>query len=396
MQKAKQSRMFINQSSKMNNTAQHIVAVHLYNDYSGSPRILGQWLNHAVGQGQSVELHTSDTAGILDEVREAKRRTFSYRPRKNKVLTLIHFLRIQMLLFWRISQISREGRVVYVNTILPFGAILGARLRGIPVVCHVHEVSVRPRLLNAFLKKIAMRSSRRLIFVSDYVANHSGMQNDNSVTIPNALSPEFLQGVLPADSTKSSNTFRVLMLASIREYKGLNQFLELAKRLPQVAFELVLNGTEEEATAFFEPHSIPDNLRFWPSQTNVHPFYARAHLVLNLSLPDQWIETFGLTALEAMAYGLPAIVPPVGGIAELVVDGESGYHCDSYDVSLLADLVEELRTNSKAYQTMATAAESRGRKYRFQDFALAIDQIIHESSLRKFVPNRDVESALGS
>jgi glycosyltransferase involved in cell wall biosynthesis len=42
---------------------------------------------------------------------------------------------------------------------------------------------------------------------------------------------------------------------------------------------------------------------------------------VNLSDKTQFIETFGMTALETMAAGLPVIVPTEGGIAEMLRDG---------------------------------------------------------------------------
>ena len=44
-------------------------------------------------------------------------------------------------LFFKIN--SRD--TVYINTLLPFGAALAAKLRGCKVVYHVHEVSVKPQ-----------------------------------------------------------------------------------------------------------------------------------------------------------------------------------------------------------------------------------------------------------
>ena len=40
------------------------------------------------------------------------------------------------------------------------------------------------------------------------------------------------------------------------------------------------------------------------------------------------VETFGMTILEAMPYGIPAIVPNVGGPLELVQHGYNGYCVD--------------------------------------------------------------------
>ena len=54
---------------------------------------------------------------------------------------------------------------------------------------------------------------------------------------------------------------------------------------------------------------------------DVAKFYNQATLVVNLSDKTQFIETFGMTALETMAAGLPVIVPTEGGIAEMLRDG---------------------------------------------------------------------------
>ncbi len=49
-----------------------------------------------------------------------------------------------------------------------------------------------------------------------------------------------------------------------------------------------------------------------------------------VSLVDNYQETFGLTVVEAMAYGLPAIVSEFNGYAELVREGETGFRVPTY------------------------------------------------------------------
>ena len=108
------------------------------------------------------------------------------------------------------------------------------------------------------------------------------------------------------------------MLCSFKEYKGVYDFVELAKLNPERQFELILNSSRKFIEGFILEHRLVKNLQIHPSQKNVHPFYEKARLVLNLSHPETWIESFGMTALEAMAYGTPCIVPEKGGISELV------------------------------------------------------------------------------
>ena len=60
-----------------------------------------------------------------------------------------------------------------------------------------------------------------------------------------------------------------------------------------------------------------NNIKILSRQTDVSTFYNKASVVLNLSDKRQFVETFGLTALEAMSAVLPVIVPTEGGIAEM-------------------------------------------------------------------------------
>lgn len=360
-----------------------VIAVHLYNDYSGSPLIFSQWLQHAVRKGNEIILHTSNTKGKLDQVLVHKRVGFDYRPSKIKLLTLAKFLWVQVLLFCRILFVSPKNTTVYVNTILPFGAILAAWVRRIPVICHIHEVSVKPRLLNGFLQGVARRFSNQMVFVSEYVANSSNAPYHKASVVPNSLSPEFKSLMISPLKRVQNSSFTVLMLASVKTYKGLAQYLQLAQTLPQIEFELVLNGSESDIESFFGSNNIPQNLLIWPAQKDVHPFYQRADLVLNLSLPDQWIETFGMTALEAMAYEIPVIVPYIGGIAELVIDGSCGYHCDPYSIDVLKEQILKLQNDPELYSKMAASAKERESEYSFRDFASNIDQIVAQALLTK-------------
>lgn len=172
--------------------------------------------------------------------------------------------------------------------------------------------------------------------------------------IPNAVPAEFAKRLIP-NSEEAFQRKTVLMLGSLKLYKSPLEFIELARRMPQFAFELVINDTQEQIGKFLEEHSVDGlpNLKIYPRQADVVPFYNRASMVLNLSNKRMFVETFGLTALEAMSAGLPVIVPTVGGIAEMVEDGVNGYKVDVQELERIICLIKKTLNDKDHYMRMA-------------------------------------------
>lgn len=109
--------------------------------------------------------------------------------------------------------------------------------------------------------------------------------------------------------------------------------------------------------------NISDNVTIHPRQDDVASFYNSASIVLNLSDKERFIETFGLTALEAMSTGLPIIVPTVGGIAEMVEDGVNGYKIDVAQLSEIEGVIESILTNKNLYIHLANNASVCSERY---------------------------------
>ena len=74
------------------------------------------------------------------------------------------------------------------------------------------------------------------------------------------------------------------------------------------------------------------------------------------------LEAFGLVIVEAMASGLPVVSAGVGGITDIVVDGETGYLCAPGSEVALADAVSRLITDDNLRQRMGRAAHERALK----------------------------------
>ena len=70
-------------------------------------------------------------------------------------------------------------------------------------------------------------------------------------------------------------------------------------------------------------------------------------------------ESFGLAALEAQSSGVPVVASKVGGIPEVVADGETGFLCGVGDVKALSDSVLRLFQDDKLHRCMADAARKR-------------------------------------
>jgi len=75
-------------------------------------------------------------------------------------------------------------------------------------------------------------------------------------------------------------------------------------------------------------------------------------------IPSQ-SESFGLSALEAMACGLPVVSSSVGGLPELVTHNEVGYIAEIGDIKRMAKYIVSLFTNEKKYQQFSENARKR-------------------------------------
>lgn len=116
-----------------------------------------------------------------------------------------------------------------------------------------------------------------------------------------------------------------------------------------------------------------NNIQVVPRQEDVSRFYNAASVVVNLSDKTRFIETFGLTALEAMAAGLPVIVPTVGGIAEMVEEGANGFKTDVSDLSAISAHIKALLSDEGLYRRLSENALASSKHY---DASAMLERII--------------------
>lgn len=120
---------------------------------------------------------------------------------------------------------------------------------------------------------------------------------------------------------------------------------------------------------------IYDDVKFVGKQAELVPLLSAADLFL---MPSQ-SESFGLSALEAMACEVPVVSSSVGGLPELNVHGETGYIAEIGDIERMAKYATELLTNEQKHRLFAAA--SRRRAVEMFDMKKIVDQ--YEDYYRK-------------
>ena len=352
-----------------------IVFVHLFNDRSGSPKVLSQVIKHMAQRDIPFEILTSDHSnGFLSEL-PGLRRTIFYRRSENKILTLVLYIYSQAYLFLACLRYFKSDVLFYVNTMMPCGAALAAWVMRKSVIYHIHETSLKPALLKRFLRLVIKLTSSKIIFVSNYLQQAESFSEQSQYVVHNALELNTSQ----ISMRKSGAKFNVLMLCSMKVYKGILEFFNIANALidqQYVEFTLVLNAEPAEIETWLSGVEVPNNVRLFSRQTDVAGFYERADLLLNLSRPDQCIESFGLTIIEGMAHGLPVIVPPIGGPAEIVCHGREGFLIPCYQTLLITNAIELLISDPVLHARLAHNARIRALEFNLVNFEKNISQVI--------------------
>jgi len=336
-----------------------IYAFHLLNDFSGSPKVLKQLATGWVAKGFDVNIVTSKGKdGFLSEIDGVTYHQFWYSWAPNPFLRLLNLIISQLSLIGLMLFKLKRKDIVYVNTVLPFGAAIVGKIIGCRIIYHMHETSMKPVILKKVLFGIANWAASDAVYVSNYLLHQENLGNVKKHLLYNAIENDFLETALRTRKT-NENSKNVLLVCSLKEYKGVVEYVNLARDNSEYSFRMILNSTDEDISRFFMHSIIPDNLEILSTKKNLHPYYNWADVIVNLSRPDGWIETFGLTVIEGMAYGLPAIVPPVGGITELVEDGENGYKVDCRDSALLNNKLKQILDYPATYRSMVDEAKKK-------------------------------------
>ena len=344
-----------------------IVAFHIYNDYSGSPKVLSMVLRGLLSRGYNIDLLTSVKGGALDELEDYKNihiYRHYYKFGRNKIIQFCRYLYTQIYAFIFVFRyFSKKDIVLYLNTIMPIGAALAGKITRKRVIYHYHENAHVKGIFYKVLTFIMQKLADDVICVSEYQRSFL-KRKKNIYVIPNALPIDF-ENKCEFVAKQSRDRKTVLMLSSLKLYKGVIEFIRLSQLLPQYKFELVINDTNENIDKFIHENNIEisENLKVWDRQTNVLPFYERSSLVVNMSNKKMFVETFGLTALEAMTAGIPVIVPTVGGIAEMVTDGYNGYKVDAEDLNNLKEKIQVILDNKKEYEKLRKNAMEFATKF---------------------------------
>lgn len=155
----------------------------------------------------------------------------------------------------------------------------------------------------------------------------------------------------------------VLFLARLEPAQGIFDLVDalagVRAAVPDVRLVCAGEGDRAAVARYAEQRGIADVVKFtgWAGPSAKRALLENAAL---FALPA-YEEALPPALLEAMAAGIPAVVSPVGGLPEVVVDGVSGFFAAPGDVATLQRLLRRLLLDAALRERVGTAARESVR-----------------------------------
>jgi N-acetyl-alpha-D-glucosaminyl L-malate synthase BshA len=152
-------------------------------------------------------------------------------------------------------------------------------------------------------------------------------------------------------------------------FRKVKRVLDVIKIFAQIRSEvnakLLMIGDGPERTNAEElcrEMHLCDDIVFLGSQNPVEEIYSIGDLFL---MPSE-TESFGLSALEAMACGIPCITSEAGGLPEIVVHGENGFYAPVGDIEAMGRHAINLLQSPDMWRAFSVAARARAEEFRLE------------------------------
>ena len=236
-------------------------------------------------------------------------------------------------------------------------------LHGTDITIVGQDPSFRP------ITKFSIEKSDGLTAVSRYLQQETlttfGCTACRIEVIPNFIDPDVYDRSRHVSTLKDQVDpgTRVLMhISNFRPVKHVKDVVQIfgrvAERIPSVLVMVGDGPDRVDAEAEARALGVQDKVFFLGKIDAVAPLLAGADLFL---LPSR-SESFGLSALEALASGVPVIGASAGGLPEVVRSGETGVLCAAGDVDGMADAAIGILGDRDRWQAMSDVAASDARQ----------------------------------
>jgi glycosyltransferase involved in cell wall biosynthesis len=249
-------------------------------------------------------------------------------------------------------------------------------LAGVPVVLagrrSLPDVSRTRVWYRELARDLAMRKVDAVVSNSmaaaDAAVTTEGIDRSRIHVIPNAVLLPDTDGADPSEIRRSlglaPGEVAIACVASLREGKGHDQLIDLAKELrgpyPQLRFLFVGEGSRfDPIAARIEAEGIGDVVRILTGMGDARRLYEGFDIVVQASVS----EGLPNVVLEAAAAGRPIVATSVGGTPEILTSGVDGILVPRQDLPAMRAAIVELLDSPQTRDRLGQAARERATFY---------------------------------
>ncbi len=249
---------------------------------------------------------------------------------------------------------KRKSTLVHCHGLFAVGteAILCRLLGVVGIVVHVHNLV--PRLSPG--QRVKRTVLNRL--VDDYIAVSKKVEHslrakrfDRITTIQNGTDlAKWEFHAKPASGSLGfpEDAFVLGMIGRVVKRKGFDLFLEVLAANREVYGIIVGEGDYyDPVVKKLQQMGLEKKVRCFPFDPNLQKYYAMLDALFLYSTH----EGLPLVLLESQASGVPYLGNPVGGVGEVVRDGENGYLIESENPDVIRDRIERIRKNARSLRS---------------------------------------------
>lgn len=156
---------------------------------------------------------------------------------------------------------------------------------------------------------------------------------------------------------------RIVHISNFRPVKNIQRlaqlYLQIRERLDAELWVIGEGPEMASLRAALRPQGLERDITYWGIQHHVAPLLHQTDLLLLTST----YESFSMVALEAMACGVPVLAPRVGGLPEVVVDGETGYLYPATEPRTAVELAVRLLSDPHLLVRLKRKARAHARTF---------------------------------